>query len=60
MNGWTLTKVWLIDHKLVVADTIEEAIALFKKRIDNSFYEPKEIKAVSADVYKDYDALIKE
>lgn len=26
MEGWTITKVWQVDHKLVVADTISEAV----------------------------------
>lgn len=31
MNGWTLTKVWEVNRKLVVAKTIEEAIELYRK-----------------------------
>ena len=29
MNEWILTRVWQVDHKLVVAKTIEDAIALY-------------------------------
>ena len=31
MDGWTLTKVWRVNGKLVVADTIEKAIELYRK-----------------------------
>lgn len=63
MNGWTLTKVWQVDHKLVVADTIEEAVALFKAFMGNDYRdEPKEIRAISTNfpVFREYNALIKE
>lgn len=30
MNGWRLTKVWNVDGKMFVADTITEAIELYK------------------------------
>ena len=62
MNGWTLTRVWQVDKKLVVADTIEEAIALFKTRMGKDYRdEPEEVKAIRSDSYvKEYDAIIKE
>ena len=62
MNGWTLTKVWQIDHKLVVAKTIEDAIALFKIYMGKDYRdEPKHISAIGTDaMLRDYDALIKE
>lgn len=62
MNGWTLTRIWQVDHKLVVAGTIEEAIALFKTYMGEDWFdEPKHIKAVSLDsVLPEYDAIIKE
>ena len=31
MNGWTTTSVWRINGRLVVADEVEEAIALYRK-----------------------------
>lgn len=62
MNGWTLTKVWQVDHKLVVAPTIEDAIALFKVYMEKSYNrEPYEVRAIkTADYVADYDAIIKE
>lgn len=60
MNGWTLTRIWQIDHKLVVAGTIEEAIALFKTYMgEDNKNEPKNVRAIGGD-YSIYDALIKE
>jgi len=62
MNGWTLTRVWQVDHELVVAKTIEEAIELFKTHMGNELMdEPKKVIAIGTDNYiADYDALIKE
>ena len=62
MNGYTLTRVWQVDHKLVVAKTIEDAIALFKTYMGEDFIsEPKNVRAIGSDNYLvDYDALIKE
>ena len=61
MIEWTLTRVWEIDNRLVVARTIEDAIELIKTYYkDDHFYEPREIRCVSAGQYPaDYDALIK-
>lgn len=60
MDGWTITKVWEIDNKLVVADTIEEAIALIKLYAGEG-YTPRNVRAVSNTAYlTDYSALIKE
>ena len=62
MDGWKLTRVWQIDHKLVVAKTIEDAIALFKTYMGEDLIgEPKNVRAIGNDNYiADYDALIKE
>ena len=62
MNGWTLTRVWQVDNKLVVADTIEEAIALFKTWMGKDYKdEPESVKAIRTDSYlKEYAALFKE
>ena len=62
MNGYTLTRVWQVDHKLVVADTIEEAIALFKTYMGKDLIdEPRNVRAIGSDHYiVDYEALIKE
>lgn len=60
MNGWRLTKVWQVDHKLVVADTINEAVELFKAYMGNDD-EPLSIQAISTNMaLSDYNALIKE
>lgn len=62
MNGWTLTRVWQVDHTLVVAKTIEDAIALFKAYMGEDLIgEPRNVRAIGSDNYLvDYDALIKE
>lgn len=62
MNGWTLTKVWQIDHKLVVADTITEAVALFKAYMGKDYRdEPNEIRCIGTDsALGDRNTLIKE
>lgn len=62
MNGYAFTKVWQVDHKLVVAPTIEDAIALFKTYMGKDYRdEPHNIRGISTDscVLADYDALIK-
>ena len=60
MNGWTLTKVRQVDHKLVVADTISEAVELFKAYMGNDD-EPLSIQVIStSSALSDYNALIKE
>lgn len=61
MNGWTYTRVWQVDHKLVVAKTIEDAIALFKAYMGKDLTgEPRSVRAIGSDNYLvDYDALIK-
>ena len=60
MNGWTLTKVWQVDHKLVVADTITEAVELFKAYMGNDD-EPDEIRCIgTSGALCDKAALIKE
>ena len=52
MNGWTITKVWEIDEHLVVAPTIEDAIALFKTYMGENYRdEPKNITAISNFLY---------
>lgn len=62
MNGWTVTRVWQVDNKLVVAKTIEDAVALFKTYMGKEFMdEPKNVRAIGTDNYiANYDALIKE
>ena len=62
MDKWTLTRVWQIDYKLVVAKTIEDAIALFKTYMGEDYrIEPRNIRAIGSDNFMaDYEALIKE
>ena len=62
MNGWTLTRVWQVDHKLVVADTISEAVELFKAYMGKEYNdEPYSVQAISTDrALSDFNALIKE
>ena len=62
MNGWKLTRVWQVDHKLVVADTINEAVELYKAYMGKDYHdEPYSIQAISTDrALSDYNALIKE
>ena len=62
MNGWKLTRVWQIDHKLVVAPTIEDAIAVFKIYMGKNYHdEPRDIRGICTNVLlSDYDALFKE
>ena len=61
MNGWALTKVWEIDGHLVVAPTIEEAIALFKTYMGKDYKgEPKRVSMVTPSGYISECAIIKE
>lgn len=57
MNGCTFTKVFKINGKLVVADTIEQAIELFHLY---SEMDIKSINQVCGSGFNDYDALIAE
>lgn len=57
MNGWTLTKVFEINGRLVVADTIEQAIKLFHLYGNMDI---KSAKQVGGSGFNDYDALIAE
>ena len=66
MNGWTHTRVWIVNDKLVVANTIEDAISLYKKYYNNGGINTESpditnVEAVSnGSILKDYDAIIKE
>lgn len=62
MKGWTLTRVWRVGHKLVVAPTSEEAIALFKTYMGKDYRdEPDSLVAIFADTLpRDFQAIIKE
>lgn len=66
MKGCTTTRVWNVNDKLVIADTIENAISLYQQYYDNGCAEavPLDITKVEAvsnsSILKDYDAIIKE
>lgn len=62
MKGFTLTKVWQVDYKLVVADTIAEAVELYKAFRGEDFHdEPLKVTAItSTNLLGDRDAVIKE
>ena len=62
MNGWRLTRVWQVDHKLVVANTVQEAVELYKAYMGENYAdEPYSIQAISTDrALSDFNALIKE
>ncbi len=62
MEEWKFTKVWQVDHKLVVADTINEAVELYKAYMGKDYRdEPYSIQAISTDrALSDYNAIIKE
>ena len=59
MGKYSYTRVWQIDHKLVVAKTVEEAVAVYKDYMDNSYGEPEIVRAISTTetTIKDFDAL---
>ena len=49
-NGCKLTKVFRFNHEqLVVGDSIEDAIAVFRKYYDEKFVEISSIEAVYGD-----------
>lgn len=59
MKTYTYTKVWLIDHKLVIAKTLIQAIALMKSYMNGESYEPTKVEAISNNaVIKDFDAIV--
>lgn len=66
MNGYKTTRVWIVDNKLVVADTIEDAISLYKKYYNNHYAttissDITNVEAVgNASMLRDYEAIIKE
>ena len=62
MNGYRLTRVWKIDNRLVVADSVEDAMALMRQYMrEYALYQPSSIEAVRTDyLCPNYDAIIKE
>lgn len=49
MKKWRLTKVFRIDDHLVVADSIEKAIKLYKSYMDDEYITIKHIETVFGD-----------
>lgn len=61
MNGCKLTKVFKIDNQLVVADSIEEAINVYKRYINDEWVEIKNIGLITGDsLGLNTNAIIKE
>ena len=63
-SNYTYTRIWRVEHKLVVADTIEEAIEVYKSWIksirDLMPTDITTIKAISDNqIPENFDALIK-
>lgn len=60
MKEWRFTKVWQVDHKFVIADTICEAVNLYKTCFGKDYTdEPYDIQPMSTNsALSDYDALI--
>lgn len=61
---YTYTRLWRINHKLIVADTIEDAIILYKAWSENTHYEIDDITKIQAigdfQIPEDFDVLIKD
>ena len=58
MNGWTFTKVFRVNGKLTVADTIEKAIELYRKFVAPDTVEIRSVEQVTTgDCGIDGDAL---
>ncbi len=43
---WTYTYVWEIDGRLVIADTVEDAVKLFRAYLAEEDYQPYNIQQV--------------
>lgn len=58
------TRIWRVEHKLVIADTIEEAIKVYKTWAESVVnVRPTDITTIKAigdnQIPEDFDALIK-
>ena len=58
-SDYTFTKVWNINGRLVIADTIKEAVELFKQYAESDT-EPKSVNRVFGNSPVTSDALIRE
>lgn len=52
MNGWTTTHIWIVNGKMVVAYTIEEALSLYRKST-NSEVEVETIQLLKRNAIDD-------
>lgn len=60
MRNYELTRVWEIDDKLFVANTIEDAIALWRDYSNSPISQPENVRSIASGTYlKKYDAVIK-
>ena len=61
---YTYTRLWRINHKLIIADTIEDAIILYKAWSENTHYEVDDITRIQAigdsQIPETFDVLIKD
>lgn len=57
---WEYTYVWEIDGRLVVANTVEEAVKLFRAYLTEEDYQPYSIQQVATSdiLNKKHSALI--
>ena len=61
---YTYTRLWRVNYKLIAADTIEDAIILYKAWSENTHYEVDDITRIQAigdsQIPEDFDVLIKD
>ena len=62
MKKWKFTKVFRIDNRLVIGDSIEDAISVYKSYINDSSIEIRRIEALSSFIGEttNTDAIIEE
>ncbi len=62
MKRWKFTKVFRIDNRLVIGDSIEDAISVYKSYINDSSIEIRRIEALSSFIGEttNTDAIIEE
>lgn len=58
MRGYRLTEVYRIDGHLVVADSIEDAVRLYRKYVDNKFISIDSVELIYGDYCKTNSAAI--
>lgn len=64
MVKYTYTRLWRVNHKLIVADTIEDAIILYKAWSKSVPCEARDITKIQAigdsQIPENFDVLIKD